>query len=230
LTDQSSLELGMTEPAKTHQADDSRREAIITAATQIFAEKGFAGASNREIAREAGISPGLIYWYFRDKDDLFREVVTRLFPLSGLEFPSEGADELPIDALLLIVGEQFLRILTSPDILRLMRLALAELMAHPEIWREIGQLISQQVIGKLASQLDIRIQRGMIPPIDTRMAAQAYFGSLVGYVLRKHIYASVDLQETDDQAYLRTVVRIYASGLTSDDAQSSATTASEQTR
>jgi AcrR family transcriptional regulator len=48
-----------------------KKEQIITAAAQVFAQKGFAGAVMAEIARTAGIGKGTIYEYFNSKEDLF---------------------------------------------------------------------------------------------------------------------------------------------------------------
>ena len=200
------------ERAATH---DDRREAIIDAASRVFAEKGFSDASNREIAREAGISPGLIYWYFENKDELFKAVVRRLFPLYGMELPAVDVREMPLEDLLRMIGGYFLRTMTNPDVLRLSRLALTEQIRFPDVWREIGYLIANQAIGRLAAQLDARIEQGELPPTDTWLASQAFFGSLMAYVLRKYMFQSVDLQEANDDAMVATVVRIYAAGLKS---------------
>ena len=51
------------------------RGQIITAARQAFAEKGFAGASMRAIAAEAGVDPALIHHYFDSKQQLFLATV-----------------------------------------------------------------------------------------------------------------------------------------------------------
>lgn len=47
------------------------RERLLEAAAAVFARRGFAAASVHEIAREAGLSTGAIYWHFGGKDDLF---------------------------------------------------------------------------------------------------------------------------------------------------------------
>ena len=49
---------------------DTRGE-IIEAATRVFAEKGYDGASLRAVAREAGVDPALVHHYFDGKADLF---------------------------------------------------------------------------------------------------------------------------------------------------------------
>src|SRR5436190_1207531 len=54
--------------ARTPKVVEDRREQIIDAAMHVFAQKGFTKATNKDIAHEAGITPGLIYYYFESKD------------------------------------------------------------------------------------------------------------------------------------------------------------------
>ncbi|MGE3076709.1 MAG: TetR/AcrR family transcriptional regulator [Dehalococcoidia bacterium] len=49
---------------------EARRQSILAAATKIFSQKGIAAATMAEIASEAGISPGAIYRYFENKEQL----------------------------------------------------------------------------------------------------------------------------------------------------------------
>src|SRR5215813_14039013 len=56
---------------------DERREEILRAALQIFARKGLSAARISDIAAAAGLSYGLVYHYFRDKEALFVELVRR---------------------------------------------------------------------------------------------------------------------------------------------------------
>lgn len=44
-------------------------------ALRLFAERGYAGVSNREIVEACGLTKGAIYWYFESKEHLFRSVV-----------------------------------------------------------------------------------------------------------------------------------------------------------
>ncbi|HJT57159.1 MAG TPA: helix-turn-helix domain-containing protein, partial [Ktedonobacteraceae bacterium] len=61
--------------ARTPKVVEDRREQIIDAAMHVFAEKGFVRATNKDIAREAGITPGLIYHYFDSKEALLKAIV-----------------------------------------------------------------------------------------------------------------------------------------------------------
>ncbi|MBL8742272.1 MAG: TetR/AcrR family transcriptional regulator [Myxococcales bacterium] len=61
--------------ARFSNLDQPRRKAILDAAAEEFAERGFAQASYNRIIERAGISKGAMYYYFADKDDLFQTVL-----------------------------------------------------------------------------------------------------------------------------------------------------------
>ena len=60
--------------AQEHHATAER---ILQVASKLFAEKGFANVSVRDICRETGTSPPVIYYYFRNKKGLFDAVARR---------------------------------------------------------------------------------------------------------------------------------------------------------
>ncbi len=68
------------------------RDALLDAASKVFAERGFQGASLDEIAAAAGYTRGAIYKHFADKEDLLHEVCVRLNERTFAEF-----DEIPAD-------------------------------------------------------------------------------------------------------------------------------------
>ncbi|MDR6118864.1 AcrR family transcriptional regulator [Aeromicrobium sp. SORGH_AS981] len=55
-----------------------RREEIVEAATAVVAELGYANATLTEITRRAGVSKGLLWHYFDDRDDVMQHAVTHL--------------------------------------------------------------------------------------------------------------------------------------------------------
>jgi AcrR family transcriptional regulator len=52
-------------------AETTSREQLLAAASRVFAQRGYHGASMNEIAAEAGFSKGALYWNFASKEDLF---------------------------------------------------------------------------------------------------------------------------------------------------------------
>ena len=67
----------MSDPENQNSADT--RQKIARAALGTFAELGFQGASTREISRRAGVNQGLITYYFKSKEALWREAANVAF-------------------------------------------------------------------------------------------------------------------------------------------------------
>ncbi len=57
---------------------ERRRQQIIVAAKRVFSEKGFAKSTMEDIAREAELSPGTLYLYFKNKDELYASLSLRI--------------------------------------------------------------------------------------------------------------------------------------------------------
>jgi AcrR family transcriptional regulator len=68
---------------------DRRREAIVTSAAHLYAQRGFQGSSVADLARECGTSKSLIYHYFPAKDDILYEVMSN--HLDDLVEAADGA-------------------------------------------------------------------------------------------------------------------------------------------
>ena len=61
---------------KRPQAADEKRAEIVGAARRLFIDAGYDATSMSRLAREAGVAPNTIYWYFGDKDDVLIAVLT----------------------------------------------------------------------------------------------------------------------------------------------------------
>src|ERR1044071_3743207 len=57
----------------------ARRELITAAAAELFAERGYRGASIEEIARRSGVTPPVVYEHFDSKRELYRDLLERHF-------------------------------------------------------------------------------------------------------------------------------------------------------
>jgi AcrR family transcriptional regulator len=69
--------------SQRHSAREEKRAAILQAASQVFARKGYETAALEEVARKAGLAKGTLYLYFKDKETLYLQTV--LHVLEGLQ-------------------------------------------------------------------------------------------------------------------------------------------------
>jgi AcrR family transcriptional regulator len=71
-------------PAATERGEATRQR-LLAAAAAVFSERGYAGATTREIAESAGVAEGTIYRHFSGKDELFRAVFAEMSATSAEE-------------------------------------------------------------------------------------------------------------------------------------------------
>ncbi len=132
---------------------------ILKAATDVFVEKGFEGASINDIANKAKINKSLIYHHFKDKENLWQEVKINLFEqytqagISSLEISSD----LPFQEFLSqVLTQRFHFYKDNPSIARLVT------------WQNL-EAVGKQVKGignpkltSLASQIEDYQRRGEV--------------------------------------------------------------------
>ena len=74
----------MTEaPSRREQQREVRRQQILDAALAVFSQKGYQAANVSDVAAEAGVSQGTIYWYFDSKEDLLTAALLSYFGSFG---------------------------------------------------------------------------------------------------------------------------------------------------
>lgn len=96
------------------------QERIINAATRLFAEKGYAGTSTAEIVSAAGVTKPMVYYYFGDKEGLFRAVMDQVNRRLREGFAGIEARKLaPREALIAIADLMFETTRESPTTSRL---------------------------------------------------------------------------------------------------------------
>src|SRR3954470_4112023 len=112
--------------ARTPKVVDDRRAQILEAALRVFAAKGFARATNKDIATEAGITPGLIYHYFTSKEELMRAIIEQYSPVQGIRVLPPELFDRPPESVLRSIIQNLLSIAEGEPFLQLVRLSLPE--------------------------------------------------------------------------------------------------------
>lgn len=188
---------------------EMRTAQIIEAATTVFAQKGFDGATMDDIADEIGINKATIYLYFDSKDALIQSIAEQLFAqeVANLqtiyESPGTATERLTVYYEALIADEA--------EVLPLMPL-LYEFYALG-LRREDVRAVIADFIHQLTDLLETLIQEGIesgeFAPTDARRAARALDALLSGTLLH-WVYAP---EEVDVEAQLRYGVRLVFRGL-----------------
>jgi AcrR family transcriptional regulator len=180
-------ELSAAEPARRsgrRPGNPDTRDAVLTAAREAFAERGFDRATIRGIATAAGVDPALVHHYFGNKDKLF---------LAAIEAPANPGDFLPEvlaggrDNLGANVVRMLLRVWDGP--MRPAALALVRSAVGNE-WtaRLLREFLVSQVLRRVVGTLDMPVRER---EIRGSLAASQLIGLVMArYVLRLEPLAS----------------------------------------
>ena len=191
-----------------------RRAQILEAAFKEFSSKGFKGATIKSIARAAGLqSPALIYWYFPDKEALFREVLgTRIPVLRAVRDPA-GLIDQPPEEVLPMIARRYLSTFDNPAAQRMVRLMVGEAMRRPEIAEIFGNMVIKRVIGFLKSYMARQIELGRLRPHDVRSSARAFMGMLLPQAGGKLFLPVLREDGLGDEEHIENAIRIFLEGL-----------------
>lgn len=144
---------------------EERYRAILEAATEVFAAEGYAAARLDEVARRAGIAKGTIYLYFKDKQDLFEQLLQSLTApvLSGFETLA-GRDDMPTREIVHHVLTQVRTAILETRRRHILRLIIAEGPRFPELARFHHDRVVAPAVAALRILLTRAEARGEIAP------------------------------------------------------------------
>ena len=147
----------MGEPRYRRRKEDRPQE-ITAAAFAAFAEKGYAATRVEEVARRAGVSKGLLYLYFKTKEELFKAVV-RSFVIPRIDAltASIDASEQSVEDFLRGPFLEFAKKLPGSPVAVVIRLMIAEGPKHPDL----VQFYWDNVISRGLAMIDALVERGV---------------------------------------------------------------------
>lgn len=148
-------------PKLSEKAQDARRARILDAAERCFARAGFQGATMQAICREAGVSAGAVYVYFRSKEELIEGLSRRDRAEVREEFARAAIGHDLVEGLASVLRAA---VLDKPrDKVRLLIEMGAEAGRNPAIARTIGEC-DADIRGALEDILADAARRGQIAP------------------------------------------------------------------
>jgi AcrR family transcriptional regulator len=177
---------------------ERRQEEILEAAASVFAAKGYAQATTKEIAAAADIAEGSLYNYFASKRDILVAIISRSpSPVDRLWAEAENlADRhgfigLVERALLAPAPEQ-------PWI----RTVIKEAWTDDELFREYQADHVRETVTRVARLIERGIEAGWLRPVDPEHVAQALVGTLMASMmpLLRHTRGSEEPGEREQAA------------------------------
>jgi AcrR family transcriptional regulator len=191
-------------PSRRKEASAQRRQAVLDAGLEVFSTRGFAAARLDDVAERAGVAKGTIYLFFKDKEDLFEQIVLGAAApvLARIEIVISRAD-LPLDEMLSRLFEVFQSEILATKRKKILRLVITEGVRFPKIaefyYREViakGLALIRRLArtararGELSSDEIERFPQLVFAPLLMTVVWEGLFSKVepldVGGLLRAH--------------------------------------------
>lgn len=187
---------------------DRRRE-LLDAAVHVFARKGFRAARVGDIAEEAGVAHGLLYHYFRSKEEVLETIFRETWQLLQADLERIESAGVPLREQL----RRFARIylgswLMTPELIGVL---VREVARSPDVGERVDEI--RGVFVALARMLGSAQERGEVrADCNVGFAAWVVYGALEE-ILTGWVLGQLPAEEEDVERAVSTVVDVAWAGL-----------------
>ncbi len=187
-----------------------RREQILEAAVAVFAERGYQRATVKEIAARAGVAPGTIYLYFRNKRELLLALADTLIRRAADVLLAPFSD-LDVDSHLALILRDRLRFVRENQ--GLLRALATEIWTDRELAaRFFGQVILP-VIGAGSVYTQERVARGELRPLRAEAVLPAVVGGILMISILRLMAPDSPVAALSEEEVVEELVHLYLYGL-----------------
>jgi AcrR family transcriptional regulator len=192
-----------------------RRQEILAAAMQLFAQKGFRGTTTRDLATQAEVNEAIIFRHFKTKEELYSAIIeskageNRNARLEELERFASANDDANFFR---TVGRSFLE-KHEQDTTFLRLLLFSALEGH-----QLSDMFAASLTARnpIANYIQKRIEEGAFRKVDPQLAARGLFGMFTSFILSQEIFGLKKTQSYDREEVVDTFVSIFLKGITKD--------------
>ncbi|WP_026486669.1 TetR/AcrR family transcriptional regulator [Caldanaerobius polysaccharolyticus] len=171
---------------------NSTKMAIFDSAIRVFSIRGYAGATMDEIASNAGVAKGTLYYHFKSKEDIFKFIIVEGLKAIIEKLNKETEGEVnPIDKIKMLCKVQMELVHNYKD---LFKVIMSQLWGQEYRQLELRKLI-KEYIENLEKYLVEGMTNGVIRKGDANFMAYSLFGSICSAVVFEMIGNESNLEE-----------------------------------
>jgi AcrR family transcriptional regulator len=205
-----------TEKCKTRwtRRKEARPHELLTAALDLFVERGFAATRLDDVAARAGVSKGTLYLYFENKEELFKAVVREnLLPtLDVAEQVISNHSGSSTDLFRKIMMTWWERV-GNTSLSGITKLMMSESGNFPEVAQFYHEEVITRANAMLISILERGIAQGEFRNIDTTQASNVVIAPMLMLMLWKHSFNGCGAKTIEPDAYLKCYLDLLLNGL-----------------
>jgi len=192
-----------------------RRAAILSAATDVFLERGYEGARLEEVIRRSGGSLATLYAQFGGKAGLFGAIIASICEEVTSRLPDleEATSDTP-EEVLLAFANSYLGLLLTPVSLALYRVIMSEGARVPELGRAVFEAGPATAAKRLAAYLRQQAAEGALAVCDPDLAARQFLEVVKGDLHFRALLGSGDPPSAEEvDACVRVATRTFLYGI-----------------
>ncbi len=152
---------------------------ILEAASCLFLRNGFSNTSMDAVAKEAGVSKQTVYSHYKNKDALYSAVID--FKVHEYQLDEDHIRELgqDLDAVLHMIGGQFVQLLHDPEVIAMYRVVMGEVSTNPHVAELFFNAGPKQAMEMLVRYL-MELPQLDVDPGQAMFCSMAFFNLLKG--------------------------------------------------
>ncbi len=200
---------------KFRRRKDARPEELIAAALTIFGERGFAKTNLKDVAKEAGVSKGTVYLYFKNKEDLLLAAVQKsVVPILDFGDDYEIDSEASASEMVRTLLHQWVDEFERRSVAGLPRLVVAESSNFPELAQLFVDAVLQRARRLFRRVLKRGIRSGEFrKDLDTTATVHVLLAPVIWAQIHHAAFGPHDEGFGDVRAFLDTHVELFLNGV-----------------
>jgi AcrR family transcriptional regulator len=193
---------------------DARPEEIISAALEVFADRGFAATKLEDVARRAGVTKGTIYLYFENKEALFKALIRQTI-VPVIAQGEELAKSFPGTARELFerLVREYWRLVGETSLVGIPKLMMAEANNFPELARFYYEEVVTRGHRLMAGVLERGIKAGEFRPVNVAVATKLAMAPVMHAVIARRAFSACMPEGFNVASYLDTHIDLYLHGI-----------------
>ncbi len=188
------------------------KQLLLEASLKLISEKGYVGATTREIARAAGVTELTLFRHFGSKEQLFEGLLNSYTFLPKLKELLPELEDLGYEEALKLIAIRFLHALKERK--AMIKIMHSEVTIYPEKIRIVYNRFIDEMRATLAVFFETMRKRGILNNSSPEMAARVFLWVFVSYFRSEEIMRPGGMKKESMEKNVQEIIHIFMYGTT----------------